>query len=453
MTAFRLLSTSGLLGYGFPEESLRNGLARDPHMIGVDGGSTDPGPHYLGSGKTVNSRRAMKRDIRLMLTAARARGIPLVIGSCGGAGGEPHLQICADIVRELAREEKLSFKLALIHSEQDKQWVRARRDAGKVRALRGVPALDDEAIDASERIVGMMGPEPFMAALDAGADVVLAGRSSDPAPWAGIAMRGQCPPAPSWYSGKLLECGATAAWPKGHDCLLVEVDQNGIVVEPTNPIRYCTPNSVAAQSLHENPHPNIHQEPGGVLDTTDCTFQALSDRAVRVEGMQWRPDDVYTVKLEGAQLLGYRAITLCGTRDPGLIDQFDSFLESVRENVTTKASAFGVGPQDYRLNIRVYGRDGVMGAREAVKRTQSHELGIVAEVIAADQETANDVLAMARPQLLHVDFPGRLCKEGNMAFPFSPSDIPCGPVYRFSVFHVVEPDDPLSIFPIEYESL
>ena len=85
MSNFRMLSASGLLGYGFPEESLRNGLARDPHMIGVDGGSTDPGPHYLGSGKTLNSRRAMKRDIKLMLIGARAHHIPLVIGSCGGA--------------------------------------------------------------------------------------------------------------------------------------------------------------------------------------------------------------------------------------------------------------------------------------------------------------------------------------------------------------------------------
>ena len=41
---YRLLSTSGLLGYGFPEASLDAGMAREPHMIGVDGGSTDPGP-------------------------------------------------------------------------------------------------------------------------------------------------------------------------------------------------------------------------------------------------------------------------------------------------------------------------------------------------------------------------------------------------------------------------
>ena len=40
-----------------------------------------------------------------------------------------------------------------------------------------------------------------------------------------------------------------------------------------------------------------------------------------------------------------------------------------------------------------------------------------------------------------------------MAFPFSPSDIELQPLYRFSVFHIVELDDPLSLFPIEYETV
>ena len=111
MQEYRLLSTSGLLGYGFPEESLKEGIARKPHMIGVDGGSTDPGPHYLGSGKCLNSKMAMKRDIALMLEAALSAKIPMVISSCGGAGGEPHLQAVVDIVREVARENGHRFKL------------------------------------------------------------------------------------------------------------------------------------------------------------------------------------------------------------------------------------------------------------------------------------------------------------------------------------------------------
>jgi hypothetical protein len=63
------------------------------------------------------------------------------------------------------------------------------------------------------------------------------------------------------------------------------------------------------------------------------------------------------------------------------------------------------------------------------------------------------VLGIARTNMLHTDFPGRLCREGNMAFPFSPSDIPVGPVFRFSIYHVLELDDPREIFPISYEEV
>ncbi len=102
---FRMLSTSGILGYGFAEESLKIGMTWEPHVIGCDGGSTDPGPYYLGSGKSFTSRLSVKRDLRLMLMAAVAARIPCIIGTSGGAGGEPHLQDTAALVREIAREE------------------------------------------------------------------------------------------------------------------------------------------------------------------------------------------------------------------------------------------------------------------------------------------------------------------------------------------------------------
>src|SRR4051794_9403653 len=120
----RLLSTSAILGYGFPEESLKAGLARRPHVIGVDGGSVDPGPHYLGSGKPFCSPIAIRRDLRLMLNAAIREGIPLLIGTSGGAGGAPHLVLVAGMAREIARQDGLHFKMALIEAEQDKEGVK-----------------------------------------------------------------------------------------------------------------------------------------------------------------------------------------------------------------------------------------------------------------------------------------------------------------------------------------
>ena len=453
----RLLSTSAILGYGFPEASLRAGLDRKPDMIGVDGGSSDPGPHYLGIGKPFCSPIAIRRDLRLMLHAAIAQKIPLVIGTCGGAGGEPHLDLVANMARDIAREDGLHFKLAVIHAEQSQAEIKRRVAKGWVHGLAHQPPLDDATIERSTRIVGMMGPEPFIEALDNGAQVVLAGRSSDPAPWAAAAIRAQLPPAPAWYAGKMLECGATPSIPKGHDCLFVTVREDHVECEPTNPIRRCTPLSIANHSLHENSSPIHHIEPGGMLDTSDCRFDAVSDRAVRISGMRWNPAERYTVKLEGVEMAGYRSVCICGTRDPLLIGRVDTFLESVRQEVLTKAAAFGASPDSYKLGIRVYGRDGVMAEREPMRdamlcKEGPHELGFVIEVVAQQsQEMASAVLGMARTNMLHTDFPGRLCREGNMAFPFSPSDIEVGPVYRFSVYHVTEVDNPTELFPIEYE--
>ncbi|WP_052954973.1 acyclic terpene utilization AtuA family protein [Microvirga vignae] len=445
-----MISTSGLLGYGFPEASLKAGLQRDPHLIGVDGGSTDPGPYYLGSGKTLNSRFAMKRDIALMLRGALAHRIPLVIGSCGGAGGAPHLATVVEIVRELAREEGHHFKMAVIQSELQKDTVLRFFEGGNMRPLRNAPDITAESIARATRVVGMMGPEPYMRALDNGAQVILGGRTSDPAPWAGAAIRAGLPPAPSWYAGKMLECGATPSLPKGHDCLIVTVRDDSVEAEPLNPIRRCTPLSVANHSLHENSSPCVHVEPGGILDTTDCVFEAVNDRAVRISGMSWRSMP-YTVKLEGTELVGFRAMTICGTRDPMLIGRFDEFLDSVRKAVDEKVGGFGLTPDKYRLVFRVYGKSGVMGEMEPVKSINSHELGILVEALADTQEIANAVLAFARVSLLHTDFPGRLCREGNMAFPFSPSDVEMEPLYRFNIFHTVTPKDPCELFPIEYE--
>lgn len=448
----RMVSSSGILGYGFPESSLEEGLARKPHMIGVDGGSSDPGPHYLGSGKTFTNRIAIRRDMSLMLRGAVANKIPMMIGTCGGAGGEPHLKTCVEILREIAREHGLHFKLAIIHSEQDKGWLKKKLRQGRIHPLGMAAPLTEAVIDRTERVVGMMGPEPHMRALAAGAQVILAGRGTDPAPWAALAMHHGIPPAQAWFAGKMLECACNAALPKKHDCLIASISKDYVEVEPLNPELRCTPLSVAVQALHENASPILHTEPGGVLDTSECTIAAHTDRAVRVSGMQWRPKP-YSIKLEGAQKVGFSAITFAGTRDPGLIAQLDSFTKSLRDAVATKAAAIDVSRDQYQLVLRLYGKNGVMGEWEPIERPASHEIGILAEVVAKSQDIANAVLSLTRVTLLHSDFPGRLCKEGNMAFPFSPSDIERGPVYEFSLRHVVEPDDPLEMFPIEYEDI
>ena len=46
----RVLVPSGVLGLGFDLAALERGIAARPDIICIDGGSTDSGPYYLGTG-------------------------------------------------------------------------------------------------------------------------------------------------------------------------------------------------------------------------------------------------------------------------------------------------------------------------------------------------------------------------------------------------------------------
>src|SRR6266852_1153286 len=108
-TEIRVLSATGVGGSGFQHTSLDEAMRRQPHFIGCDCGSTDPGPAPLGAGITAFPRVAIKRDLRLMLRAARHAGIPLLLGSAGAAGGEPHIAMVYFIQCATATERVSAF--------------------------------------------------------------------------------------------------------------------------------------------------------------------------------------------------------------------------------------------------------------------------------------------------------------------------------------------------------
>jgi hypothetical protein len=51
---------------------------------------------------------------------------------------------------------------------------------------------------------------------------------------------------------------------------------------------------------------------------------------------------------------------------------------------------------------------------------------------------------------MHFDYEGRKSTAGNLAFPYAPSDIPFGPVYEFSVYHLMAVTDPCEYFPWQW---
>ena len=447
-SGIRILSPTAILGYGFPLTSFEEGLARHPHVIAVDGGSTDPGPYYLGSGECFTDGGAVKRDLRLLLQAARGNDIPLLIGTAGGSGGEPHLQRDTDLVLEIAHELDLHFTLAVIHAEVGKNQVRRGLAAGRVEGCGRVPQLTEESIDETVRIVAQMGHEPFVRALESGADVVLAGRAYDPAVFAAVPLSEGCLRGSAVHLGKILECGAIAASPgSGSDSLFGWIDGDTFEVEPLSPERRCTVASVAAHTLYEKSDPVMLPGPGGHLDLRSSSFVQASDARVRVSGSRFVPAASYKVKLEGVAAAGHRTIAIAGCRDPFMIQAIDDVIETVRERMRDN---FGDEADECHLMFRLYGRDGVMGRMEPSRDHVPLELGIVIEAVAPTQERADTICSFARSTMLHCSYPGRIATAGNLAFPYSPSDVHAGVVYRFSVYHLLEVDDPCDLFPTIY---
>jgi hypothetical protein len=86
-------------------------------------------------------------------------------------------------------------------------------------------------------------------------------------------------------------------------------------------------------------------------------------------------------------------------------------------------------------------------------KTPGHEIGLLIDAVADTPELAETVCAMARSLTLHWAYPGRIATAGNLAFPFSPADLPAGPVFEFSIYHLLELDDPVRTFPFKTEQI
>jgi hypothetical protein len=301
----------------------------------------------------------------------------------------------------------------------------------------------------------MMGIEPIQDALKRGAQVIIAGRSSDVAIYAALPILKGIPHAVAFHAGKILECGAASAAQRLYpDCMASEMDQDGFIVEPPNPDLRCTPQSVIAHTLYENADPYHLVEPGGTLDTRSADYQSVSDRAVRVTGSQFIPADKYTVRLEGAALVGYRSIVIAGIRDPLLIEQLDSFFTSLRPVVERKVrESLKLQPQEYDFQFRQYGRNGSLGQLEPCRQICGHEIGLVIDVVARSQQAAAEIALVLSHTGLHHPIPEWQGLISNFAFPFSPPVIDVGPVYRFCANHVWELDDACSPFKTTYESV
>lgn len=451
MDEIRVLSPTAILGYGFPVESFEEGMKRKPHVIAVDAGSTDPGPYYLGAGISFTDRNSVKRDLEIMIPAGLEAKIPVIVGTAGGSGARPHVESVLDIVREIVREKGLSFKMAVIQSEFEKDFLKENYKKGNITPLAPAKEITEKDIDEAVHVVAQMGEEPFIEALNGGADLIIAGRAYDPSVFSSLAIREGFDKGLAIHMGKILECAAIAALPgSGSDCMFGYLRHDHFVLEPLSPIRKCTTLSVAAHTLYEKTNPYILPGPGGAINLHQTKFEQIDDNKVKVSGSRFEPTEEYFVKLEGVRKVGYRTISCAGVTDPIMISKIDDVVKSVRERVENNFKNYGL--KDFFLDFKVYGKNGVMSMFDGIEESHSDELLIIIEAVGSTQAEANTICGFARSTMLHFGYEGRISTAGNLAFPFSPSDCKMGEVYEFSLYHLMKVSDPKSLFPIEYET-
>ena len=451
MSTCKVFVPCGALGTGVSKEEVEWGLALKPDIISTDAGSTDSGPYYLGTGKGKYAREAVKEDMRWLMLGAKRLSIPITVGSCGTCGSDFGVDYMAEICTEICAEESLQFKIAKIYTGQGPEKMQEMYQQGRIRPLEAAPEVSLDTFGECTNIVAVAGAEPFMEALESGADIVLCGRASDTAVIAALPIMRGCNIAAAWHGAKIAECGALCTTNATSGGVFLTFDETGVIVEPTDPDNTCTVYSVSAHMIYENANPIRLVEPSGVIDTTTSLYEQLDGRRVHVSGTSFTPASQYTMKLEGASLAGYQTISIVGIRDKRVMNDPEKWINQMTQYVSNKIKKINI-QGEYSYSIKPYGWNAVSVENIEIGSYIPRELGVILVVTAETQELATKVAKVFNPYLLH--FPVELDEMlPSYAFPFSPSEIERGPIYEFRLNHVVELNAPLELVRFEYRDI
>lgn len=441
----KILVPAGALGIPFDKNALMNGIKHKPDLIAIDGGSTDSGPYYLGSGKSKYSYSATKRDWSILMKMRAKAKIPLLIGTAGTCGTKSSVEWMLKITKEIAKENKEKLKIVTLKTDLSNKFVLEKYKSGKIKPLEGAPKISDDVIKNCTNIVALAGAEQIQKAINTKADIIISGRSTDTAIIASLPICHGLNVASAWHGAKIAECGALATNNPNSGVVLLEFDQNGFTITPMCKNTKATPQTVSAHMLYENANPHILFEPGGYLDVSNAKYKKNKSNGVRVEGSKWFNKNPYTLKLEGARLVGFQTISIVLIRDPHYVKNIDKWINKLKKSFykkTQKSILF-----DVRLELRIIGKNATLGNLEPLT-INNKEVAVMAIFTANNQEKANDSAKLLNPDLLHL----ALTKNEPMptfAFPFSPPEIDKGPLFEFCFHHVIEIDNPKDFFHLE----
>ncbi len=444
----RVLIPSGALGLNYDKVALQRGIDARPDIIAIDGGSTDSGPSYLGRGVSKYARASTKLEWAGLMEARAQADCPLVIGTAGTCGSDSAVEWMLDITREIAGEQGRPLKIAVLRSQQSGDDMAKALAEGQITPLSNAPDISAETLQSCTNIVALAGAEQIAAAIDTGADIIIAGRTTDTAIIAALPLMNGCHAGAAWHGAKIGECGALCATNPQSGVILVDFDDDGFTVTPLADGAHATPHTVSAHMLYENSDPFILYEPGGHLDVTGATYTALDDTAVRVTGSKWVPSDRYTVKLEGARAAGFQTVLIAILRDAHYVANAAKWAADIETKCTAKVcDRLGLSADEFSIELRLMGQSASFGDLEPRDAT-AIEIGVIGIVTASTDALSMEIGKLLNPYMLHHPLTAEE-EQPTFAFLFSPAEMPRGQTYEFVLNHVLTLDDPMQAFALE----
>ncbi len=258
--------------------------------------------------------------VRSLLPFWKQGGRTRIVTNAGGL--DP--QACGRAVRaELAKAGLADRKVAVVSGDDVLAWVQAHvGDCANLETGAALEPLASRLVTANAYV----GADAIVAALHAGADIVVTGRVADPSLTVGPA-RAHFGWAADAYdriagatiSGHLLECGAQACggfstdWlglPGNHDIgfPVAEIGADGslVMTKPTGTGGAVTIQTVKEQLLYEIGDPGNYLSPDATVSLLGLKLEQIASDRVRLTGASGRPPPA-SYKVSATYRHGYKA--------------------------------------------------------------------------------------------------------------------------------------------------
>jgi Acyclic terpene utilisation family protein AtuA len=435
-------------------EAIRAAFRQGVDVISGQGNGMDMGPYYLGAGDA--GAAPLKQNFEAAILGAKEAGVPFVFSLGGRAGADAHLEVYLQVIDQIARDNGVSLRAAVISGEISKSFLSEKLRAGvKMPRLfdtpRLSPHLTEQDLDESIVIQAQMGPEPIIEAMKLFAageiDGVFTGRALDSGVHMAYPMFRGFPVAGAAHLAKIIECGSMCCEPPTPvDTVMAELSDEGeVVVWPPLERQRCTVSSVAGHAVYERENPFEERNPGGILDITTSVYQQLDERTVKTAGARWRPVP-YAIKLEGVKRLGFETDVVAVAADPGLIEHIHEVVDNAIAATRESVEELEVAPSgDFDVVAHVIG-SGALPSGQADEAQPPSEITILLRVVAPTREAALNIATTTRLRLQMADFPGRTTTAGNFAFPLPRTFIEQGETFVYNIWHLLPLEDPTEPF-------